>query len=388
MVRPQDLEHVRTIMSEFADRTALSGAGGTPKRYLWTDAFAVCNYLSLFEETRDEAYLGLATRLIGQVHETLGRHRPDDSRAGWISGLGDEEGRRHPTAGGLRIGKPLNERPEGRPFKQAEEWDRDGQYFHYLTKWMLALERTAVVTSDETLCRFALELAEAAHAAFSYKAADGSQRMIWKASIDLSRALVPSAGHHDPLDALVSYSVLEFCRKAHFADAGLPELGSQIGEAAGMCAGRDWVTDDCLGIGGLLVDAFRIGQLREHGVTVAGTSLDSLLTAVRTGLTQFARNSPLQAPAEHRLAFRELGLAIGLHALDALHRRYADRQLGMTDAEAGELERLSEICALAEQIEAFWLDPVNRSASTWREHIDINSVMLATSLLPRQFVLV
>jgi hypothetical protein len=31
-------------MTEFADQTGLSQAGTVPRRYLWTDAFAVCNF--------------------------------------------------------------------------------------------------------------------------------------------------------------------------------------------------------------------------------------------------------------------------------------------------------------------------------------------------------
>jgi len=45
----------------------------------------------------------------------LGRHRDDDTRSGWISGLDDEKGKQHPTFGGLRIGKPLNERKPNEP---------------------------------------------------------------------------------------------------------------------------------------------------------------------------------------------------------------------------------------------------------------------------------
>jgi hypothetical protein len=85
-------------------------------------------------------YGELALRLVDQVHHVLGRHRPEDPRTGWISGLPEAEGEAHPTRGGLRIGKPLPERSAEGPFDERLEWDRDGQYFHYLTKWMHALE--------------------------------------------------------------------------------------------------------------------------------------------------------------------------------------------------------------------------------------------------------
>lgn len=39
------VEQVEQLMEAFAERTGLVG-DGAPERHLWTDAFAVCNYLS------------------------------------------------------------------------------------------------------------------------------------------------------------------------------------------------------------------------------------------------------------------------------------------------------------------------------------------------------
>ncbi len=47
------LSIARDIMIDFADLTGLSMAGKTPRRYLWTDAFAVCNFLELYRQTSD-----------------------------------------------------------------------------------------------------------------------------------------------------------------------------------------------------------------------------------------------------------------------------------------------------------------------------------------------
>ena len=87
--------------------TGLDPTSSHPRRYLWTDAFAVCNYLGFFEATGNAAFRDLALHLVRQVHGTLRRHRDDDTRGGWISGLLSKEGEMHPTAGGLRIGKML-----------------------------------------------------------------------------------------------------------------------------------------------------------------------------------------------------------------------------------------------------------------------------------------
>ena len=171
------------IMAGFAERTGLAGTKRPPRRYLWTDAFAVCNFLEVFERTGDRTHLALAAKLVEQVHHVLGRHREDDSRHGWISGLDEEEGARHPTRGGLRIGKTQNERAPHEAFHQQREWDRDGQYFHYLTKWMHALDRMAQATGERHYRRWALELAKAAHAAFVYRESFGGRlQMYWKMS--------------------------------------------------------------------------------------------------------------------------------------------------------------------------------------------------------------
>ena len=92
---------VMEIMSDFARLTGLSPEERTPRRYLWTDAFAVCNFLELYRQTGDGEYRQLALRLVDQVHRHLGRHRDGDLRTGWISGLDEAEGGMHPTAGGL-----------------------------------------------------------------------------------------------------------------------------------------------------------------------------------------------------------------------------------------------------------------------------------------------
>jgi hypothetical protein len=42
--------------------------------------------------------------------------------------------------------------------------------------------------------------------------------------------------------------------------------------------------------------------------------------------------------------------------------------------------------ALAQRIEDFWAKPSNRSAQTWKDHVDINAVMLAASLSPGDFL--
>ena len=109
------------LMSAFASRTGLYPASENQQRYLWTDAFAVCNFLELFELTGDELYRHCATHLIDHVHQVLGRYHAVDVRRGWISGLHEQAGQHYPTKGGLRIGKPLKERQRGEPIDERLE---------------------------------------------------------------------------------------------------------------------------------------------------------------------------------------------------------------------------------------------------------------------------
>ena len=126
MNQNESISTVEKIMTEFAALTGLSPTReDPPQRYLWTDAFAVCNFLGLYHQTGDEKYKQLALDLVEQVHNTLGQHREDDSRSGWISGLEEMEGKGSPTKGGLRIGKGINERKREESFNERLEWHRE-----------------------------------------------------------------------------------------------------------------------------------------------------------------------------------------------------------------------------------------------------------------------
>ena len=360
----------RDIMRTFVADTGLTSAG-PPRRYLWTDAHAVCNLIALAARLGEPEYLDIAVALADQVHQVLGRHRVDDVRDGWISGLDEASGQQHPTSGGLRIGKTLPERAVEERYDAHAEWDRDGQYFHYLTKWMHALYQLGRATNDLRYVRWGQELAVTAVEKFT--TVNGSPRLAWKMSIDLSRALVPSSGQHDPLDGYITALVL-------LEAAPDKRLADTVGQLEALCQGREWATDDPLGIGGLLFDACRLAQSsgRAGGgkpdqlfKTVAGVALHSL----NNFLSQSQSQSPLRQPASHRLAFRELGMAIGLHGIGYLQ-----------DALRLNEETVEYFSSVAQDIEAFWLTPSHQQQPTWLEHHDINSVMLATSLLSASFL--
>ena len=374
------------LMTEFARLTGLLPAAGVPQRYLWTDAFAVCNLLGLYRETGDEKLRDLALQLVGQVHSTLGRYRQDDKRAGWISGLDGEEATLHPTAGGLRIGKQFKERKATEPLNERLEWDRDGQYFHYLTKWMHALDRVTRVTGEFTYNRWAIELARTSHARFVYApSADRQKRMYWKMSTDLSYPLVQSMGLHDPLDGLITYTRL--AATAAGDPEGSADLGEEIADMAGMCKGRSWVTDDPLGIGGLLSDTLSVARLMTAGYFSQSGLLVILLEAALLGLKAFDLDR-MNLPANDRLAFRELGLSIGLRAFQGLsdligrNKPLFPEEYDLDDR----IRALRPYERLAETIEAFWLQPEHRQGDLWMTDRHINMVMLATSISPAGYL--
>ena len=371
-----DINLVQHLMDGFAASTGLTGRAAA-KRYLWTDAFAVCNFLNLYQKTGKVAYLNLALELVNQVHHILGRHRDDDPRHGWISGLAEEDGEAHPTCGGLRIGKKLTERKPDEPLDSQLEWDRDGQYFHYLTKWMHALYAVGRITGEHWYLRWATELAVTAHDAFTYRVPSGGpKRMFWKMSIDLKRPLVPSMGHHDPLDALISYLELQ----AADGSNDHKELAIAIVESTEMCAGVRWATDDALGIGGLLDNAVRLARLVfEHGLEYAPL-LSQLLFDAEYSLQAFSRSFVSSRPADFRLAFRELGLSIGIHAIQRVRGIvHQDDHLRTV------IDGLLRHQHLADQIQVFWSEPTHRLGTTWTDHKEINTVMLATCLAPDSY---
>lgn len=329
-------ERIRTASGLMA---AYAGRG---RRYLWTDAFAVRNLFALERATGEARYRAEALELIGRVHGALGRQRPDSGREGWLR----EASEAHPTRGGLRIGKELPERAPSEPFDAELEWDRDGQYFHYLTQWMHALGLAGRITEDARYTLWARELAQAAYRGFVTEGPGGALRMFWKMSIDLDRPLVPSMGQHDPLDGYVTYR----------------ELGGLDDEVRGlsrMLEEAELETADPLGIGGLLSDTARAAALGERAL------VSRLFAAAHRGLAAYARCGDLGAPAGQRLPFRELGLAIGLETAQRLPAA----------------ARLAHFAPLAAQVVSFWLEPAHQRTRTFVEHRDINEVMLATALL-------
>lgn len=134
-------------------------------RYLWTDAFGLVLFVSLYDKTGDTGWLAKAEQLVQEVYRVLGRHQ------------------------GLRIG---------------EEPDRDGQYFHYLAMWIYALACLGKVRPAYR--EEAITLVKQIHSRFVIP----GRGVIWKMQEDLS-APYPGygLGAMDAFDGYVSYRLLE-----------------------------------------------------------------------------------------------------------------------------------------------------------------------------------
>ena len=177
--------------------------GGHRGRYLWTDAFGVLDLITLHKEASDaigindsQHYLTLAKRLVQTVHDVLGRTRDGLHR---LPGATDS----NPVGGGLRIGKTDATGPDG-----------DGQYHHYLTIWMFALNRLSIASKDPIYNDLAVALARAIHPRFIRNRETDRPRLVWKMRMDLSAPLVPSEGNLDPVDGFVVFRLLQSTTRA------------------------------------------------------------------------------------------------------------------------------------------------------------------------------
>ena len=190
--------------------------------------------------------------------------------------------------------------------------------------------------------------------------------MYWKMSVDLTRPLVGAMGLHDPFDGYVTYRQLQATSGTHDLDAAIAAFDAMI--EPDLLA-----TSDPLGIGGLLFHAHRLAALGdlEH--------LELALVGALSGLRVFIQDCDLRAPVDQRIAFRELGLVLGLQAASIIEPPTNDTRFLLNE--------LATLEGLRMELESFWLDPQNRARPGWRAHLDINEVMLATCLNPTGFFL-
>ncbi|OCL07095.1 hypothetical protein AOQ84DRAFT_365258 [Glonium stellatum] len=258
-------------------------AAGHRGRYLWTDAFGVLNFLTLYRLTSSPLFLTHAISLVSAVHSTLGRTRDLSSP------LPGATPSNH-LGGGLRIGKDFAMGPDG-----------DGQYHHYLTLWMFALNRLSVASREKSYNTQAIALAKAIHPHFVYNRSSARPRMYWKMSMDLRQPLVRSEGNLDPVDGLVIFRLL---READGPDSAV--LAEEISDYEKIVRTKweGYNSSDPLDLGMTLWTA--------HWYVDSDEWARGLQERARRDLTQLWEEGYFERSTKVRLAFREFGTALGM----------------------------------------------------------------------------
>ena len=128
----------------------------------------------------------------------------------------------------------------------------------------------------------------------------------------------PSISGTKSEDGFITYHQLHMSVHEYSEKSGYPDLSEEITDMAAIMKGKSWVTDDSLGIGGLLCDAYKVALMIARGYFEQSDLLKTILVSSLVGLESLVRMDPLQLPIEYRLAFRELGLSIGLRAVQRL----------------------------------------------------------------------
>ncbi|KAE8383606.1 hypothetical protein BDV26DRAFT_251294 [Aspergillus bertholletiae] len=341
------------------DWTPPQQSGGHRGRYLWTDAFGVINFIALHREhakarassasasAPDDRYLTLARRLVETVHDVLGRTRDGQDR---LPGATDD----NPMGGGLRIGK-------------IDEYglDGDGQYHHYLTIWMFALNRLSLATGDPTYNRQAIALAKAIHPHFFIGRHLARPRMVWKMSMDLSTALVASEGNLDPVDGYVTFRLLQAAAMQMGEGEVLADEIADYKKVIGR-KGKHFVTKDPLDLGMSLWTAHWFAEKEDWATELSGQCFEQIYEL-------FEVDRCLDRSNKHRLAFREFGTCMGIKCMSE---------------QMSEKESAVDLKVYADKILDSWNIYMQNSLTTKVTPDDlrpITRVMYASALIPGAF---
>ncbi|KAL3495457.1 hypothetical protein BJX62DRAFT_233450 [Aspergillus germanicus] len=371
---------------------------GHKGRYLWTDAYGVLTLLTLHRETSRSAetesatenvYLTLAARLIDTVHDILGRTRDGSSR---LPGASDN----NPLGGGLRIGKMDAEGPDG-----------DGQYHHYLTLWMFALNRMSLASGDKTYNDMAIALAKAIHAPFFTNRGSSKPRMVWKMNSSLDEVLVGSEGNLDAVDGFVVFRLLAATNQHFGFGSGMSDsiggggvLGDEIDDYHRVMErkGRHFVSSDPLDLGMTLWTMQWVAnedwaeEIVESCFERVCTFAFPLFPLYHLPIPSLPFHAKLKSGAvddlletsqhlsrniKYRLAFREFGTALGIKCMSSQDPE-KERSVDMR----GYADRILESWASTMEVS---LGDERRDHSTPQGMKAITRVMYAAALVPGAF---
>jgi hypothetical protein len=190
------------------------------------------------------------------------------------------------------------------------------------------------------------------------------------------------------LDGFITFREVKSAMADLSVATEMSKITTAIASLSPLFQHRDWTTDDPLGLGGLLFDACRLCQLLDPNSHSDVDLLEALLYSCSYGLISFVRTGHLASPATNRLAFRELGLAIGLKAVSAIAHVIEKSRSHFQNR--GDLSRsinlLQRHVSIGDEIISAWQAHAEHQAKSWRAHQDINEVMLATALIPNTFL--
>jgi len=331
-------------------------AEGHRGRYLWTDGFAVTNFLTLYKLTNDDRYLTFARSLVQTVHDVLGYNRDGNSR---LPGATEA----CPLNGGLRIGKHDEAGSDG-----------DGQYFHYLTVWMFALNRLTHVSGEIWYNEQAINMARAVLPRFMYSTHTTRPRMYWKLTVDLSKPLVTGEGNLDPIDGYVVYKLLqEIAAALDKTKEGILENEIALLRKIVDTKWQNYRSNDPLDIGMTLWTVHWLGEPEQWAVNLRKRAASCLNQLVQSGYFD-----PKISPPSQRLAFREFGAAIGVQSLLSAERQET------SESELGGLPQF--ICKEWEEVGLVPI-PTNEQGKRMAELMPITAVMYAAAVLPGSMAL-
>jgi len=126
------------------------------------------------------------------------------------------------------------------------------------------------------------------------------------------------------------------------------------------------------------------------GYTDYSNLFELILNSALMGISSFVKSNSLGVPPDYRIAFRELGLSIGFKGVKNLQKWFVDNKNSFRrDSFIQEMvASLVNYSSLADAVETFWSQRKNWQLGSWREHREINMVMLATSLAPNGFLII
>lgn len=319
--------------------------GECQRRYLWTDAFGLLNFVTLaqrYPANRRGILLNAAKRLIDSVHATLGQPR---NSAFPMAVQADGP---YPFKG-LRIGK------EKARSNSDAGMEYDGMYWHYLDKWFFALLRYYQVSGDHDALRDVIQLIKAVHPAFLQKSiTEEVLGLHWKMNVDLTSisGLGNAYPNDDALSGYIVYSLIEHASLGK-GFPGLEQECLELGDAA-----RQYILSGVR----IFPDPLGFGLWGWKSQWLGPEWSQPILQRLR-------RMAPIALDVESgmRLPFRLYGALLGAQLVP-------DKSLGLAEM----VERILNTTNIVEH-------ELNTHVGGDEGHSCINKVMLASALDPLAF---